>query len=435
MEQQQSEPIVKRWVGYVCPECYMIFRMEVGNGGRRAQCPGCQALVVLGGKVPVGPAPEEARSGDEEPEVVAAGPAEPVPARQESEVEPESVASLPGESRPGGAQAVGGEGGPEESRGMPARDESETREREDAARGAKRRKKVRKRKGKPREPAWEKQVRKKKMKRMGWVTPVAAILALMAVGAGVAYWARSIVGWGGDEPVVVRGGLEVVDEGIPETGVDTDVGVEDLAVVVEAFLGAKTVNELLETVRDRERLEPSIRRYYAEGYAPVPVRQIAPDGQLQTTGGLFSVLVELPDFSRKPIALAREGDGFLVDWESWVGYSEMRWDEFMRRRPTEPALFRVKTQQLDYYNFDFSDDKNWQSFRLESPDGEHTLYAYVPRYSAMVQELKPLNPKVVTSTHTLRLRYAEGASRPDQVLVEEVIASGWVVEETSDGKF
>ena len=53
----QHEGGKKRWLGYTCPDCRMIFRIEAGAQGKRAQCPGCHALMVLGGGSVPRPAP------------------------------------------------------------------------------------------------------------------------------------------------------------------------------------------------------------------------------------------------------------------------------------------------------------------------------------------------------------------------------------------
>ena len=420
MAEKQPKEIVKRWVGYVCPECHVIFRMETGNGGRRAQCPGCASLVVLGGKAatPVAAAPAKVAPEPAAPEEVAPGrePGVAAEVSRESGDQEEVDRDLPSDQS-------------EEVADLAGEREDRKSQGEDPARGE--RKRVKKRKGVPKEPEWEKSKRKRKMRRMGWLMPVIGMVLLVLLGAGVAYWARSIAGWGvGSE--VIRGGGTIDEPDDPEpdsTMMDVSLTVADLEEVVMAFCRAQSVDVLLETVRDRERLEPVIRRYYAKGYEPVPVRKVAPRGELQTVGGLVSVVVELEDFSRKSIALEKSDETFLVDWESWVRYSELPWDEFMRQRPTEPQLFRVKTRELPYYNFDFDDDRKWQSFALESPDGEHTLYGYVPRDSSMVLALKPLDPEFPSSTHTLMLCYPEGANRSDQVLVKRVITSGWVVSD------
>lgn len=412
-EENKLKPVVKRWIAYVCPECHMIFRMEAGNGGRRAQCPGCRALMILGGKMPEKRGP--AGSGEGE----SPGNREAGDAGMEKE-EPGDATDEHQEPDDDGADEPEDDDGAEE----PEEDDGESGPMAKLAP----RMRIKKRKGVRKVPAWEKRTWRKKRRRIGWLRPVVSVLCLMGVGAGVAYWAHSTAERRTAAGGTIRGGVADELDVPPEPGTDTDVAIDELAAAVRRFLEAEGIDDLLETVRFRQRLEPIIRRHYREGFTPVVVREIAPDGSARAVEGLFSVLVEMEDFKRRPIALEKVDGGFLVDWESWVGYSELPWDEFMCRRPTESAVFRVKTRVEHYYNYEFSDEDAWRSFQLQSPDGERTLYGYVPRHSAMERELMPLDPGMEVSAHTLALRYPEGASRGNQVLVERVLASGWVLK-------
>ena len=89
--------------------------------------------------------------------------------------------------------------------------------------------------------------------------------------------------------------------------------------------------------------------------------------------------------------------------------------------------FRVRCSPVDYYNYDFSDDREWRAFRLESPDLEHVLYGYVPRYSDMELRLDPPGDGDETLAFVLSLKYPEGAGQENQVLIGKVEASGWVL--------
>jgi hypothetical protein len=128
----------------------------------------------------------------------------------------------------------------------------------------------------------------------------------------------------------------------------------------------------------------------------------------------------------KPIAAKRMDDRYTIDWESWVGYSEIPWGEVGKIRPREPTLFRVLASPVHYFNFGFSDDRKWRSYRLQSPDRKHTLYGYVERFSIQESMLSRLNVKSDQArAYILRIRFVDD-SGPDQVVIEEVVESGWV---------
>jgi hypothetical protein len=105
----------------------------------------------------------------------------------------------------------------------------------------------------------------------------------------------------------------------------------------------------------------------------------------------------------------------------------MPWKEFMESRPSSPKLFRVMLSSIDYYNMGFADDTEWQSYRLVSPDGMIALYGYAERGSVFNARLKP-PPDTEEMMMTLMLRYPETGARPEQVMIDGIVAEGWVVE-------
>lgn len=218
--------------------------------------------------------------------------------------------------------------------------------------------------------------------------------------------------------------LDPIEE-IEITNLETEVG--KLEALVKKFLAAKTVEEVLAATRRDPVLEQKIRDYYRlHRLSPVIPKVVAPNGRILRNRGLWAVDVLLPDHSVKPIAAERMDDGYVIDWESWVGYSEIPWGEVRKIRPKEPTLFRVLCAPIQYYNFGFADDRKWRSYRLQSPDRKHTLYGYVERLSIQESMLTRHDVKSDQSlAYILRIRFADD-SGPDQVIIEEVVDSGWV---------
>ena len=212
--------------------------------------------------------------------------------------------------------------------------------------------------------------------------------------------------------------------------VEMGIVLEDIEATVQQFLEAPTVEEALGYVRGNEALKKRIRNYYqGRRYSPLQPRDLAPNGRVMKSGSLWAIDVVLQDFTIKPIAVERVEGGYRIDWESWVGYSEMPWDQFQATRPEAPLVFRVFCSEVDYYNFDFRDEKAWKSYRLESPDRTRVLYGYVARHSILESKLAPAKrAKENGAAFVLKLRYPEGAGSANQVLIEEVVVRGWVVE-------
>jgi len=202
----------------------------------------------------------------------------------------------------------------------------------------------------------------------------------------------------------------------------------DAEPVIRGFLEATRVDDLLGYVRHPETAEPRMRRHYPGGVIQASgLSEIVIASGLTRTGRISSVSIRTGSHEEKPIAFEETPQGVKIDWESWVGWSEMPWAGFMEARPTSASLFRVNLSAVDYFNFAFSDDRKWQSYRLESPDGEHALFGYVEAGSVLDSRLKP-PPDVKRTPMTLSLKFPENAASPNQVIIEELVAEGWVLE-------
>ena len=144
-------------------------------------------------------------------------------------------------------------------------------------------------------------------------------------------------------------------------------------------------------------------------------------------GRAMTVKVRTSGMDVKPMAFFMTPEGLKIDWESWAGWSEMPWEEFLSSRPVSGKLFRVWLSPVDYYNFAFSDDLKWQSYLFESPDGEHSVYGYVERGSVLDNRLRP-SPDVNMTPLTVMLSFPENATSRNQVLVGKIVAEGWTLE-------
>lgn len=197
---------------------------------------------------------------------------------------------------------------------------------------------------------------------------------------------------------------------------------------VRGFLEAPTAAEALRHVRDPERTRPKLeawlagRPYAAPGFHEMLGETVAASGE---TSHLMTVQVRTGDFELREIVLVEAGDELRVDWESWVGWSEMPWADFERERPPEPKWFRVILSRVDYYNFAFKDDAEWSSYRLDAPDGTASLYGYVPRTSKLAQQIRPVDEGGKVKL-LLRLKYPPDALSGNQVLIDEVAGQEWV---------
>lgn len=202
----------------------------------------------------------------------------------------------------------------------------------------------------------------------------------------------------------------------------------EIETVAKSFLTAPTVEEALRHVRDPEETAPKLNAWLAgKTYAAPGFRELVGDSvsNRDTTGEVFTVNVRTGDFELREIVVIGTEGNLKVDWESWVGWSEMPWEEFQQKRPVEGKWFRVELSRVQYYNFDFKDDSEWVSYRLISPDGISSLYGYVPRLSPLDEKIRPVDQNGKDKL-LLKLKFPPDASSNNQVIIEAVAGQNWV---------
>lgn len=200
-----------------------------------------------------------------------------------------------------------------------------------------------------------------------------------------------------------------------------------------AFLNATTVEQWLPLVRNPGEVESKMRAMYPGGVLQPPgMLAFNTLEQVQTKGAIHAVVVRTADYFEREIAFLETPDGWRIDWESWACWSEMPWRDFMEQRPTRPVLFRVKLEMLDYYNKEFMDDRMWQSYLLMPASGEPVLYGYAERGTPLNSRLAPPSD-MKTLLLTVRLRFPEQPQSNDQVIIDSIVAEGWVLQDGEGG--
>ncbi len=194
------------------------------------------------------------------------------------------------------------------------------------------------------------------------------------------------------------------------------------------FMEAPTQEEALALCFRPEAIREKAAEWYAREPYEAPGFQGTTDNLAETAVGklrITSLGVRTGDFDPRHIALVQTPEGFRVDWESWVGWSEMSWEDFKAQRPAEPKRFRAISSASDYYNFGFKDETEWISFRLESPDGMHFLYGYAPAGSDLAARLRPLDG-VEKRPVILELSYPPDGKADNQVIIGGISGDGWI---------
>jgi hypothetical protein len=204
-----------------------------------------------------------------------------------------------------------------------------------------------------------------------------------------------------------------------------------------AFLNAKNVEERLQHVRDRESIERIVRAYYTthpDGPIPFKLITIEQGSSLKLPYRKFEV--QLADGKKRRLLVGRTPRGdYRADWASFVIYSEMEWDAFLSKRPTEPVFMRVYAQTDSRYEGAFADAKRFLCVKLTNPLNAESppIHAYAARHTGAGQALDLLlrtsggerEPLMLMLKHPSPVEGAAAATQ-NQVSIESMIDKGWV---------
>lgn len=181
-----------------------------------------------------------------------------------------------------------------------------------------------------------------------------------------------------------------------------------------------------------------MKRHYLPGdFEPVEIKELGSvdECEIERKGGLFlTVPVTLLDFSSNYMTLELKEEGlkseWLVDWESWVGYSEMGFAEMRIRQPKQPVLVRCFMIQDFYYNYEFTQD-DFISLKLFDHSRQDQLWGYIRKDSKAYQEAAAvfaLGHQIGEQRATVKVRFPDKTANPDRDQVEIVdFQSGWIV--------
>ncbi len=131
------------------------------------------------------------------------------------------------------------------------------------------------------------------------------------------------------------------------------------------------------------------------------------------------------------IALRKNAAGkWVIDWESFVAYSERSFSALMQEKTIKPVLMRAMVKVDDYYNFEFTDSKAFLSLKLLAPDGDESVHAYCRRDSDMgrwlVNDLGEDAATSLTKGYSLWVAFPREAESNRCLNLVQIAAGRWL---------
>ncbi len=267
----------------------------------------------------------------------------------------------------------------------------------------------------------------------GWFALVGLILA------GAVIWSLARVG----EAEILPGGARdlnrqaISDEGDEEIQASRLIGRIDK--VAREFVQASTVERLAELVRQPERVRPLMKNYYATH--PLKTHTISRDALLQPLtldhnadfwiklatiedNGTVNLLIDVSD-PKHP----------LVDWETYVCYQPMPWDDFAQKLPQGGSHdFRVFLKPDHLFAYEFADPDRWECYRLTALDSERPVFGYAKKGGPLSERIQAAleENNGEKSAVIVRVTVPPGVESPNSVVIEELLSKRWLYIDPPD---
>lgn len=203
--------------------------------------------------------------------------------------------------------------------------------------------------------------------------------------------------------------------------------------LVRKFLQCDDVGELYKMTRPFSEKSTVLNDYYNEENPLKPFEKI--EILLLTPKVLdeksFYVVKVIAGSRKYSVILERfDSTSMLVDWESFVNYRKYTIEELIQLRPADPFELRCYLRKDSFYNYEFSSEREFQSYVIYEEKYGRTMHAYAPRGSKTHKELELLiNPKVTRNyiaAPILKCLFPEGSKMKDGVLIEGVVSRSWL---------
>ena len=392
----------QNWEGLVCPVCRFVFRVPMNHNGAGVVCPACAHLLQI-------PSVDQRR-------MVANARAQTSSKASVSRYGlKKDIGDMMFKETPGGASSdIADDLEPLDASLQPKQLIDDSCEQDDAYPGL---------------PAWEQDrpvAASEPISALTWILS-GSLLGVSIVVVSIWLMVQSI-----DDDITYDASDAVAEPQKDISSIDTRQAEESRMMkqskkVVVEFLEAKTEADVEGLIRTPEVSVPRLRAWYDRDPWVTPgVRVVGHKNSIIINGDTITMDVQLDNFDIKKIAVVKTVAGYKVDWESWVAWTSVNWQELFDLRPTDPVEVRVLCKRVNYYNRVFNDSTKWFAVRLSHPYSDKSIYGYIdsesPQFHRFITDL--VREKEVSAT--LKIRYPQNSPVGNQVSIVEHMQRGWV---------
>ncbi|MFP6872003.1 MAG: hypothetical protein VCA55_00705 [Verrucomicrobiales bacterium] len=198
---------------------------------------------------------------------------------------------------------------------------------------------------------------------------------------------------------------------------------------LKKFFKAENVSEMMRFIRDPERVEPLTDDYYSRrGFAMPGLSEIVRFQEIMINLKVFLIAdIILEGEGAHTVVLQDTGRGFVVDWETYVCYNPMEWDDFYRNRPQKAISFRVLATLDHNPGFAFPGQAEWICIRMIGRDSDEEIYGYVREGTNIALRIQEMLEDEWEFPCILKLQFPEQGKGGDrQVHIRDLIIENWI---------
>ena len=197
--------------------------------------------------------------------------------------------------------------------------------------------------------------------------------------------------------------------------------------IVDKFLAASTPQERLRWVRQPAAVADLMERFYREG--PGASEKVAGLQQMATGATDDQVYerfaVTMTDGSRRLLCVPFDEGGAGVDFKSYARHCSDPWSAVLDGTASKATEMRVFLQRGNYYNYGFTDERQWLCLIATSPELEHPIHLYARRNNPDLL-LFLQNPPEQLQRYTIALENTGEGHLKEQWQLTRVLTPGWV---------
>ncbi len=276
------------------------------------------------------------------------------------------------------------------------------------------------------EEVWDTELVEDRYFPWGWVALVACLFS------GAILWSLSNLNKGREKSARLSSERETILTKEMQEEMDAEMQISAIENASRSFFDSRSVEEMLRYVRHPDRVRPLMESYYAKE-APKPIRienflSMAPL-TIDNHGSYWMVSCQLEgDVQTQMMLESISVKEAKVDWETFVCYQPMAWDEFAKTRPSGyTGNFRVYVEKDMFHSHEFSDSNAFDSYRLTALNGEEVLFGYVPRGRGLGLQMEGLTAdrNGAPLPLILRLHIPKDLKSPRGVVIQEILSPRW----------